>query len=130
MKCYRCGKDVKHLYGSYFNGDSLCEECVEREEKHPLYPLAKKAVDYEEETGKSIWNDFPELAELEGDEAPRDLYLIPRDDDEKEEENYSFHDEWEEGYRDPDKCDEEEDFVDWQHILFGTKPFKFKGKGA
>lgn len=121
MKCYRCGKDVKNLYGSYFNGDSLCEECVEREEKHPLYPLAKKAVEYEEETGKSIWKDFPELAELEGDEAPEDLYLIPRKDKE-EEEDYSQSDEWDE--------EDEERFVDWQHILFGTKPFNFKGKGA
>jgi hypothetical protein len=74
--CNRCGKICKMYRGSYFNSDSLCEECVKKEDAHPLYPLAKKAFDEEEKGNHVNWDDFPELVEYwENDTAPEELYL-------------------------------------------------------
>lgn len=42
MRCDRCGKTASVVTGSYFNTDTICDICEEREKAHPKYPEAKR----------------------------------------------------------------------------------------
>ena len=39
--CQRCGEKTQILKGSFFNTDMCCKECLDKEQKHPLYQAAK-----------------------------------------------------------------------------------------
>lgn len=41
--CPRCGKPSSSHTCSYFNTQSICLECREKEEKHPDYQMARDA---------------------------------------------------------------------------------------
>lgn len=43
MDCYRCGKETEIYSMSFFNTDLCCEECLEKERKHPRFKLAHAA---------------------------------------------------------------------------------------
>jgi len=42
-KCDRCSGTEKAFTMSFFNTDWICEDCDEKEKKHPDYPKAKEA---------------------------------------------------------------------------------------
>lgn len=42
MKCDRCKVETAVLRLSYFNTQSCCNDCLEKESKHPLYEEAKR----------------------------------------------------------------------------------------
>ncbi|MFZ7103015.1 MAG: gamma-glutamylcyclotransferase [Peptococcaceae bacterium] len=39
-KCERCGQNLTAKTMSYFNTDTICLECSEKEKQHPLYEHA------------------------------------------------------------------------------------------
>lgn len=65
MKCDRCGKTTKTLKGSFFNTEGCCTECLEKEEKHPLY---KKAKEVERQAVLEGDYNFPGIG------LPKELY--------------------------------------------------------
>jgi hypothetical protein len=42
MRCDRCGATTGFFSTSYFNTDTLCRDCLERERRHPDYERAKR----------------------------------------------------------------------------------------
>jgi len=42
MRCDRCKKEAKSLRCSMFNTQMCCEECIKKEQGHPLYQTAKE----------------------------------------------------------------------------------------
>jgi len=43
MTCDRCGKETISSTMSYFNTDTICPECDDRERAHPLFQEARDA---------------------------------------------------------------------------------------
>ena len=41
MKCDRCSKKVNTLRMSIFNTEMCCTDCLDKEERHPLYKIAR-----------------------------------------------------------------------------------------
>lgn len=67
--CDRCGKEnPRALSGSFFNEDICCMECIEMEERHELYSIARYIENKEVKKGNM---------NFEGIGLPRDL--IPGD---------------------------------------------------
>lgn len=52
LKCERCGKDTRTLLISVFNTQKLCNECLDKEEKHKNYEEAINALKWANEKGK------------------------------------------------------------------------------
>jgi hypothetical protein len=42
MICDRCGQETQSWTGSYFNTDTICMECDDRERAHPRFAEAKR----------------------------------------------------------------------------------------
>jgi hypothetical protein len=42
MICNRCGKDAQAFTGSYFNMETICLDCRDREEAHPDFQRARE----------------------------------------------------------------------------------------
>lgn len=41
MTCDRCGKDTFGTTGSYFNTDTICFDCCDKERQHPEFEHAR-----------------------------------------------------------------------------------------
>jgi hypothetical protein len=42
MTCDRCFKETGGTTGSYFNTDTICFACREKEEQHPMFEEARR----------------------------------------------------------------------------------------
>lgn len=42
MHCDRCGEEMFSCKVSYFNTETICRQCEDAEEAHPLFPEAKR----------------------------------------------------------------------------------------
>lgn len=42
MTCDRCGKETFGTTGSYFNTETICFDCRDLEEAHPLFEEARR----------------------------------------------------------------------------------------
>lgn len=71
LVCPRCGGTGHALMMSMFTDEQICVYCMEREQTHPLYKKAVKAVEEEEKKGNYNFEGIgcpPELVLSKGED--------------------------------------------------------------